>query len=149
MPSRQRGARRAASRSVCLCLLLSACAGGETRIPIAIGGMEFSVEVARTDSERARGLMHRKSLGAREGMLFVFDRDDHLAFWMKNTSIPLSIAFLSPEGRILEIVDMEPFSEKTVRSRLSSRFALEVNRGKFNEAGVKEGDAVILPPDFQ
>ena len=93
--------------------------------------------------------MHRKSLGAREGMLFVFDRDDHLAFWMKNTSIPLSIAFLSPEGRILEIVDMEPFSERTIRSRLSSRFAVEVNRGKFSEAGVKEGDAVILPPGFQ
>jgi uncharacterized membrane protein (UPF0127 family) len=78
-------------------------------------------------------------------MLFVFQSDEHLTFWMKDTPLPLSIAFLSAEGRILEIQDMEPFSEKTIRSRFSARFALEVARGVFEEIGAREGDTVALP----
>ena len=78
-------------------------------------------------------------------MLFVFPADQHLAFWMKDTTVPLSIAFLSSEGRILQIEDMEPFSLKSIRSRLSARYALELPQGAFAEAGASEGDTVTLP----
>jgi len=77
---------------------------------VTVGSTVFTVEVARTEAQRERGLMHRRSLGSREGMLFVFDADQRLAFWMKDTPGALSIAFLSPEGRILQIEDMEPLS---------------------------------------
>jgi hypothetical protein len=78
-------------------------------------------------------------------MIFVFDRDDHLAFWMKNTPTPLSIAFLSVDGKILQIQDMEPFSETIVRSRLSARYALEMRKGAFEELGISEGGTFTLP----
>jgi hypothetical protein len=92
--------------------------------------------------------MGRKDLGPRDGMIFVFDRDDHLSFWMKDTPTPLSIAFLSKEGKVLEIDDMRPFSESIVRSRFSARYALEMRQGAFTEIGVKEGDTVRLPAGF-
>lgn len=118
------------------------------KITVMVGGQEFRVEVARTDAERQKGLMGRESMGPREGMLFVFDRDAHLEFWMKDTRIPLSIAFLSSSGKILEIVDMQPYSRKTVRSRLSGRYALELNRGAFAGVGAAEGSTVVFPPGF-
>ncbi len=68
-------------------------------------------------------------------MIFVFDRDDHLTFWMKNTPTPLSIAFLSAEGKVLQIEDMEPFSESIIRSRRAARYALEMKKGAFAELG--------------
>jgi len=127
----------------------AACAPVGERVSLSVGGEKFSVEVARTDAARAKGLMGRSTLGPREGMLFVFDHDQHLDFWMKNTRIPLSIAFLSAEGKILEIVDMQPFSEKLIRSRLSSRHALELRQGGFGEVRAGEGDFVILPEGFR
>jgi uncharacterized membrane protein (UPF0127 family) len=129
--------------------VFSQCGKAEERITLRIKGVDFSVEVARTEEEKARGLMNRRSLGARQGMLFIFEKDDHLSFWMKNTSIPLSIGFLSPDGRILEIVDMVPFSLKTIRSRNSCRYALELPRGAFDEVGAAEGDGVELPAGFK
>ncbi len=129
--------------------ILARCGSSTERIAIRIKGTGFSVEVARTDQEKALGLMNRKSLGAREGMLFVFEQDDHLSFWMKNTSIPLSIGFLSREGKILEIRDMEPFSLKAIRSRNSCPYALELPRGAFGEIGAAEGDRVDLPAGFK
>lgn len=133
-----------------LCLLAgcSARAARMDRIDVTVGSAVFSVEVARTDAQRERGLMQRRSLGRREGMIFVFDADEHLTFWMKNTLIPLSIAFLSSEGRILQIEDMVPLSEKAVRSRLSARYALELPRGAFDEVGAAEGGTVGLPAGF-
>ena len=91
----------------------------------------MNVEVARTEAQREHGLMGRKDLGPRDGMIFVFDRDDHLSFWMKDTPTPLSIAFLSKEGKVLEIDDMQPFSESIIRSRFSARYALEMRQGAF------------------
>jgi len=135
-----------------LCLIavaaLASCAARVERTTLSVGGLELTVEVARTDAQRARGLMGRTGLGTREGMIFVFERDEHLSFWMKKTPTPLSIAFLSAEGRILEIEDMEPFSEKVVRSRLSARYALEMRKGAFYELGIREGDVMSFPPGF-
>lgn len=139
--------RRAALLGIVLSVC--ACARPMERIEIVLGGAAFRLEVARTDKERERGLMRRGSLGEREGMLFVFDADRHLSFWMKDTRIPLSIAFLSAAGRIEEIADMEPMSRRIIRSRLSCRYALEVARGAFARLGIKEGDVVPLPEGFR
>jgi uncharacterized membrane protein (UPF0127 family) len=133
----------------CVAFYAVACAPGVEKIALAIGAERFDVEVARSDAQRARGLMGRTALGPREGMLFVFDRDQHLEFWMKDTRIPLSIAFLSTEGKILEIVDMAPFSQKVVRSRFSSRYALELRQGGFREIGAGEGTIVLFPAGFR
>ena len=92
--------------------------------------------------------MGRRDLGPRDGMIFVFDRDDHLSFWMKDTPTALSIAFLSTQGRVLEIADMQPFSRTVIRSRLSARYALEMRQGAFAELGIREGDTFSLPAGF-
>lgn len=139
--------RSSAAACFGLAVLLAAagCATRQERVPVTVGSDVFTVEVARTTEQRARGLMHRRSLGEREGMLFVFDADQHLTFWMKDTLVPLTIAFLSSEGRIVQIEDLEPLSQKTIRSRQSARYALELPRGAFAEAGAAEGDVVVLP----
>lgn len=100
-------------------------------------------EVAETDQSRAQGLMYRKTVPEGTGMLFVFDRDQVLTFWMKNTLVPLSIAYISADGLIIDILDMEPKSLKPVVSSRSVRYALEVPRGYFTKAGIREGDRVI------
>ncbi|MDR2500524.1 MAG: DUF192 domain-containing protein [Treponema sp.] len=105
----------------------------------------LKVEAARTQAERNRGLMRRPSLAAGEGMLFVFDRDQVLHFWMKNTVIPLSIAFISSAGEVLEIRDMAPLDLTGVTSSRSARYALEVPQGWFSQAGIAPGDYARLP----
>jgi uncharacterized protein len=154
MRSRDRS-RRAGRSLAALCLLAAAFALGAcsreprlSRVTLHAAGQDLSVEVARTEAQREKGLMGRKDLGPRDGMIFVFDRDDHLSFWMKDTPTPLSIAFLSSEGKVLEIADMEPFSEKVIRSRLSARYALEMRQGAFGALGIREGDSVTLPDGF-
>lgn len=111
------------------------------------GQVQMIIEVARTDEERAQGLMNRKSLNDGRGMFFVFDRDQILSFWMKNTRIPLSIAFIARDGRILEIRDLRPLDETPVRSGRSARYALEVPQGWFSRAGIAAGDQVF-PDDL-
>jgi hypothetical protein len=127
---------------------LFSCRSVQERVTIRAAGQSLTVEVARTEAQRERGLMGRRSLGPREGMIFVFERDEHLSFWMKNTPTPLSIAFISAEGKILQIQDMEPFSETTVRSRLSARYALEMRKGAFSALGIAEGSVLTFPERF-
>jgi uncharacterized membrane protein (UPF0127 family) len=102
--------------------------------------VKLLAEIARTDAQRARGLMGRSSLKDGEGMLFVFDRDQILSFWMKNTPLPLSIAYIAYDGRIMEIHDLKPHDTTTVPSRRSGRYALEVPQGWFDRVGVRIGD---------
>jgi uncharacterized membrane protein (UPF0127 family) len=102
------------------------------------------VEIARTDEERNKGLMYRKSIPDGEGMLFVFERDQQLSFWMKNTLIPLSIAYIASDGRITEIRDMYPHDENSVHSSRSVRYALEVPQGWFGRVGIRPGDVVRI-----
>lgn len=118
------------------------------KVTLGVAGRDLSVEIARTEAEREHGLMGRTSLGPTEGMIFVFDRDEHLEFWMKNTPLPLSIAFISAEGKILEIRDMKPFDTTTIRSRFSARYALEMNQGAFQRLGISAGDNVTFPQGF-
>jgi uncharacterized membrane protein (UPF0127 family) len=107
--------------------------------------VSLAVELARTNEERARGLMGRKSLRDGEGMLFMFERDETLSFWMKDTVIPLSIAFIASDGRITEIRDMRPLDLSAVQSRRSVRYALEVPQGWFERTGIRTGDVLQLP----
>jgi uncharacterized membrane protein (UPF0127 family) len=116
-------------------------------LPIERDGQQITVvraEIARTGEERDRGLMHRHELPDGEGMLFVYERDQILSFWMKNTYIPLSIAFITSDGRIVEIRDMFPHDTNSVLSSRSVRYALEVPQGWFSRAGVLLGDIVNL-----
>jgi len=129
-------------------VLLGACRGKVEKVALQVAGQSLNVEVARTEAEREHGLMGRTDLGPRDGMIFIFDREDHLSFWMKNTPTPLSIAFISTEGKILQLEDMQPFSESVIRSRLSARYALEMKQGAFAALGIKEGDVIEFPAGF-
>jgi len=132
------------------CLCLPACT--QTKLAVKEISIEregrsvavIKAEIAVTDEERATGLMNRKNLPDGEGMLFVYDRDQIMSFWMKNTLIPLSIAFIAYDGRIIEIKDMYPHDETSVLSSRSVRYALEVPQGWFIRAGVMPGDIVNI-----
>lgn len=106
--------------------------------------MKLFVEVADSPETREIGLMERKSLGKNKGMLFKFQHSSHLSFWMKKTYIPLDIAFLDDNGKILQISEMIPLNLKNVRSNVPCRHALEVNRGWFKNNGVSVGSTVDL-----
>jgi uncharacterized protein len=114
----------------------------------ASGGKEVEVRVEIADGpfEQQRGLMYRTSLGEDRGMLFVYRREQPLSFWMKNTRIPLSIAYIDSKGRITDILDMKPLDDKPPHYVSSGpvQFALEVNQGFFDEHGVKVGDRARL-----
>ena len=109
--------------------------------------VEVRVEIADGPFEQQRGLMYRTSLGEDRGMLFVYRREQPLTFWMKNTRIPLSIAYIDSKGRITDILDMKPLDDKPPHYVSSEpvQYALEVNQGFFDERGVKVGDHVKLP----
>jgi uncharacterized membrane protein (UPF0127 family) len=128
--------------------LLSCSSGLEERIEVVIGGKSFRIEVARTDEQKREGLMNRKSIGEREGMIFVYETDQHLAFWMKNTTIPLTLAFLSKDGQITQIEQLKPLSLKSVVSERAVRYGLELPAGVLDELGVGVGERVILPAGF-
>jgi uncharacterized membrane protein (UPF0127 family) len=100
----------------------------------------LDVEVANSDTKRQQGLMYRKDLAKDRGMLFLWPQSNTKCMWMKNTSLPLSVAYLSNDGVIQEIYNMIPFSEDSVCSAYSTRIALEVNAGWFEENGIAVGD---------
>jgi len=110
---------------------------------IKVAGNPVWVRVSETPRERERGLMFTDSLPPDEGMLFVFEREQILSFWMKNTPLPLSVAFIDREGRILEITHMQPLDEESTHtSRQPALYALEMNAGWFEKHGVRVGDRV-------
>ncbi|GEM90241.1 MULTISPECIES: DUF192 domain-containing protein [Oceanithermus] len=115
---------------------------------------ELVVEVAETPEQQMRGLMYRTELAEDHGMVFLFPRATDVGFWMKNTKIPLSIAFFDQNGRIVRILDMDPCTlppEESDRCPvyapgLAYVGALEVNQGWFAARGVKEGDSISFGP---
>ena len=125
-----------------ICCTLTGCRNKLETAEIDLGGRTFTVEIARTPQERARGLMDRKELAPEQGMLFIFEYDQKLSFWMKDTYIPLSIAFITVDKVIVDIQDMEPLSNVSHIPAESYRYALEVNKGYFQENGIAVGDAV-------
>lgn len=117
-------------------------------IRIRSGSVELVVELARTPEEQQTGLMHRTELAEGRGMLFVYESDRRMAFWMKDTLIALSIAFIGADGVIREIRDMQPRSEATIEATRYARYALEVPQGWFSRAGLGVGDRFDFPPGF-
>jgi uncharacterized membrane protein (UPF0127 family) len=109
--------------------------------------VEVRVEIADDASEQARGLMYRTALAEDRGMLFVYPDEEVRSFWMRNTLIPLSIAFIDSEGSIVDIQDMKALDDDPPHyvSAEPAQYALEVNKGFFEERGVKVGDRLELP----
>ncbi len=140
--------------TVWLALGLSACdlinrrPGGHQssrpgRVPIKVDTASLWVEIADRPDTRQMGLMFRQSLPQDEGMLFVFEEPQILVFWMRNTFIPLDIAFISPEGVILNIESMRPLDEgPRYRSLGPARYAIEANQGWFESRGIRPGARV-------
>jgi uncharacterized protein len=110
--------------------------------PLKIRGHALRVEVADTDESRRTGLMHRRSMAESQGMLFVYEEPGLHAMWMKNTLIPLSVAFIDRDGRIINIEDMAPQTLDTHGARAEASYSLEVNLGWFAKRGIKPGDRV-------
>jgi uncharacterized membrane protein (UPF0127 family) len=112
------------------------------KIPLYLKGKEIWVEVAKTPEERSLGLMGRKHLGKDEGMIFIFETEDYHGFWMKNTLIPLSIAFIDRSGQIIEITDMKPLTLESHPPPKPILYALEMKKGWFSANKIKAGDRV-------
>jgi uncharacterized protein len=120
---------------------------GRVTITTAERPVSVAVEIAETDAQRRFGLMFRKFLPDEAGMVFLFPEDATGGFWMKNTLVPLSIAFYDRTGRIVRILDMEPCTADpcpVYEPGVPYRGALEVNRGAFERWGVEEGDRIEL-----
>ncbi|MBM3857695.1 MAG: DUF192 domain-containing protein [Verrucomicrobia bacterium] len=133
-------------------LLGSAIADSKNNLPrtsLSIGASQLDVAIATDQSSREQGLMKQKTLGTNEGMLFVFPTPQQVAFWMKDTSLPLSIAYLNATGRILELHDLKPFDEHSLLSSSSAVvYVIEAPRGWFSEHQVLAGDVVKGLPAF-
>lgn len=117
-------------------------------IELSVGNTQMTVEVADEAEERAIGLMYRQSMPENYGMLFVYPREMFMYFYMKNTYIPLSIAFINSQGLVVDIQDMEPLDETTIRSAGLAKYALEVNQGAFETFGVEVGDIIVIPENL-
>ncbi len=107
-----------------------------------VGDREITVEVAATPETRSRGLMYRSSMPADAGMLFVYDDEAQRCFWMRNTLIPLSLAYVDASGEIRQILDMQPLTETTHCSKEGAQYALEMNQGWFERHGISPGDTL-------
>ncbi len=112
-------------------------------LPSGLDGavVEVNAEIASTPEERERGLMWRQSVPEGSGMIFIYPRDEKMSFWMKNTNVPLSIAFIDSRGVFREIFDMKPLDLTPVQSAGYRRFALEVPQGFFLRKGIAPGSA--------
>jgi uncharacterized protein len=136
-----------------LLLLASAFAWGQETaqpklptLPLTAGMHVIQAEIAQTPTQQMIGMMHRRTMGANEGMLFVYDEPHRMCFWMRNTLIPLTIAFIADDGRIVHTADMKPLDESSHCTTEPVRFALEMNQGWFAKRGLKKGDRLRGAP---
>lgn len=124
-------------------LVCSAAArAGPPEIALMINGHKVTAEVASTDDQRSLGLMHRRMLPENRGMLFVFPLTALHGMWMMNTHIPLSVAFIDPDGVIINIADMQPHTRDAHNAARPAKYALEVNRGWFSKRDIRAGAKV-------
>lgn len=131
-------------KTTLLLLLLTVLAGPLLaqqfpKTQLSIGMYRIDAEVAATNETRMQGLMFRRDMGPQQGMLFVFDSAQQHCMWMKNTLLPLSVAFADETGRILNIEDMKPQTENSHCAAQPARYALEMNQGWFKAKGIKPG----------
>jgi len=137
------------SRTAVIALLLAAATSGAAAqdgpqprlqtIDLTAGMHVIKTELALTMAQQMTGMMWRTEMGINEGMLFVYDQPDKRCFWMRNTLVPLSIAFLADDGSIVNIADMKPKSEQSHCSAQPVRYALEMRQGWFDKRGLKPG----------
>jgi uncharacterized membrane protein (UPF0127 family) len=111
----------------------------------ATGERSFTIEIADDQSERSKGLMFRQTMDDDHGMLFVFQENRPLGFWMKNTPMPLDLIFIAQDGSVVAILPGEPFSEAQISPGEPARFVLELKRGTAERAGIKGGDFLRHP----
>ncbi len=116
------------------------------RVTLSAGMHLIQAQVAATPQERAVGLMFRKEMPVNEGMLFAFEQASEQCFWMKNTLIPLTAAFVADDGTIINLADMRPQSLDSHCSSKPVRFVLEMNKGWFDKRGLKAGSKLSGPP---
>lgn len=116
------------------------------RVKLGAGMHLIDTQVAATPEQRSTGLMFRRQMPQAEGMLFVFEQAGQQCFWMKNTPLPLTAAFVADDGTIVNLADMTPQSSDSHCSQKPVRFVLEVNQGWFAKKGIKAGFKLSGPP---
>ena len=141
------------ARLLCLLFLVAGPAWSQEgpqlqlpRVTLSAGMHLIQAQVAATPQERAVGLMHRKEMPANEGMLFAFEQPSEQCFWMKNTLLPLTAAFVADDGTIVNLADMQPQSLASHCSTKPVRYVLEMNKGWFDKRGLKAGAKLSGPP---
>ena len=154
-PDRTQGKRQVFGKAAAMLLAAALCASpacaqeAPQRLPtvtLGLGIMNLKVEVAQTPREHEIGLMYRTSMPANEGMIFIFERPGVQCFWMKNTLIPLSVAFLADDGTVVNIDEMKAQTLDSHCSARPVRMVLEMNTGWFKRHGVKAGDKLSGAP---
>ena len=128
-----------------LLITLLACPLAQAQMPrleLNAGLHRIDAEVAADQQNRMQGLMNRRHMATNQGMLFVFTQADRHCMWMRNTLLPLSVAFLDERGQILNIEDMKPQTENNHCAASPARFALEMNQGWFASKGIKVGQRI-------
>lgn len=146
--------KRLIIRLFCLCCLLSGPAWSQTESPqlqlpraqLSAGMFLIQAQVVSTPEQRAIGLMFRKEMPANEGMLFVFEQPAGQCFWMKNTFLPLTAAFVADDGTIVNLADMQPQSLDSHCSARPVRYVLEMHQGWFAKRGLKAGSRLAGGP---
>jgi uncharacterized membrane protein (UPF0127 family) len=151
MPTMPRLDRVAAARflaaAACACAFAATAAEPALKTTtLKVAGHALKVEIAATDPQREKGLMFRRDMPRNDGMVFIFDEPAYHAMWMKNTLIPLSVAFVDREGTILNIEDMEPQTLDSHQAAGPATYAIETNKGWYAERRIKAGDKVTGLP---
>ena len=145
------GASKGCWLTLLMVLGLSASAWGQSpqmdlpRVRIQAGLYQIDAQVAQSEAQHEIGLMHRRSMPEHEGMLFVFERANRYCFWMKNTLMPLSIAFIDDRGHVVNTAEMKAGSEQTHCAQAPVRYALEMNKGWFAKRRVQSGSVLRGP----
>jgi uncharacterized membrane protein (UPF0127 family) len=138
--------RHALLALVCALVTSAAWSHGEPQnlaaTTLKVGMHSIRAQLAITPQQRQIGLMHRREMPSHEGMLFVFDEPSRQCFWMRNTLIPLTIAYLADDGTVVNLADMQPQSDESHCSAKPVRFALEMNQGWFAKRGIKPGTRI-------
>ena len=115
-------------------------------VKMKIGDRTFDLEVAKTSEQQAIGLMKRDSMPENHGMIFVFEDEHMLEFWMKDTRIPLDIIYTDGTGKVVWVQTMQPYDLSTVSSQVPAQYAIELNAGMGKKLGIKIGDVLDIPP---
>ena len=118
---------------------------GLATIDMQLGSKKFTLEIVAKNEERNKGLMYRDSMADNHGMIFIFQKDQQLSFFMKNTRIPLDIIYVNSTGKVVSVKQMQPYVLDSVPSDFPAEYAIELNVNAAGQAGVKTGDTLNIP----